>query len=202
MPTTLGGDTEQTKRTIEGGTMVRRRFQRGSLFKRGKRQKVWVARWWEDVINADGTMGKMRRSTVIGTVAEFATRRLAMNALSERLRFLNSGSQRPQTMRTLKEFVQKDWEPVVLPTLKYATQKHYKYVLGAHLIPTFGGFRLSDISRETNQTFLLTKLREGYAWETVHHFRCALSKVLGSAEEWNYIADNPVRKARLPRREY
>ena len=38
--------------------MVRRRFQRGSLFKRGKREKVWVARWWEDVINADGTMVK------------------------------------------------------------------------------------------------------------------------------------------------
>jgi integrase len=102
----------------------------------------------------------------------------------------------------LKDFVQMDWEPVVLPTLKYATQKHYKFVLGAHLIPTFGGLRLSDISRETIQAFLLTKLREGYAWETVHHFRCALSKVLGSAEEWNYIADNPVRKARFPRREY
>jgi hypothetical protein len=26
--------------------------------------------------------------------------------------------------------------------------------------------------------------------------------VLGSAEEWNYLADNPVRKTRLPRREY
>lgn len=61
--------------------MIRRRFQRGSLFKRGKREKVWVARWWKDVINADGTMGRMRRSIVIGTVAEFATRRLAMRAL-------------------------------------------------------------------------------------------------------------------------
>ncbi|MGC1615539.1 MAG: hypothetical protein WA736_12700, partial [Candidatus Acidiferrum sp.] len=78
---TLITDAEQAKRAIEGGTMVRRRFQRGSLFKRGKREKVWVARWWEDVINADGTMGRMRRSIVIGTVAEFATRRLAMRAL-------------------------------------------------------------------------------------------------------------------------
>ena len=182
--------------------MVRRRYQRGSLFKRGKREKVWVARWWEDVINADGTMGKVRRSIVIGTVAEFAIRRLAMHALSERLRLLNSGRQRPQSMRTLKDFVQKDWEPVVLPTLKYATQKHYKYILKAHLIPAFGEFRLPDLSREAIQNFLLTKLREDYSWESVHHFRCALSKVLGSAEEWNYIADNPVRKTRLPRREY
>jgi integrase len=199
---TIAVDAEQARRAIRGGTMARRRYQRGSLFQRGKRQKVWVARWWEDIINADGTMGRMRRSTVIGSVADFTTRRLAMNALSERLRLLNSGSQRPQTMRTLKDFVQKDWEPVVLPTLKYATQKHYKYVLGAHLIPVFGEHRLSDISREAIQAFLMAKLRDGLSWETVHHFRCALSKVLGTAEEWNYIADNPARKARLPRREY
>jgi hypothetical protein len=199
---TLVADTEQAKRAIEGGTMVRRRFQRGSLFKRGKREKVWVARWWEDVINADGTMGRMRRSIVIGTVAESATRRLAMRALSERLRSLNSGSQRPQAMRTLKDFVQMDWEPVVLPTLKYATQRHYKYMLGVHLIPIFGERRLPDISREAIQTFLAAKLRDGFAWETVHHIRCALSKVLGTAEEWDYISDNPVRKTRLPRREH
>lgn len=198
---TLIADTEQAKRAIEGGTMVRRRFQRGSLFKRGKREKVWVARWWEDVINADGTMGRMRRSIVIGTVAEFTTRRLAMRALSDRLRSLNGGSQRPQTMRTLKDFVQMDWEPVVLPTLKYATQMHYKYMLGVHLIPTFGERRLPDISREAIQTFLAAKLRDGFAWETVHHVKCALSKVLGTAEEWDYISDNPVRKTRLPRRD-
>ncbi|HWO27222.1 MAG TPA: tyrosine-type recombinase/integrase [Candidatus Acidoferrum sp.] len=182
--------------------MVRRRFQRGSLFKRGKREKVWVARWWEDVINAEGTTGRMRRSIVIGTVAEFTTRRLALRALSDRLRSLNGGSQRPQTVRTLKHFVQMDWEPVVLPTLKYATQTHYKYMLGAHLIPTFGERRLPDISREAIQTFLAAKLREGFAWETVHHIKCALSKVLGTAEEWDYISDNPVRKTRLPRREF
>jgi hypothetical protein len=27
-----------------------------------------VARWWEDVIQADGTLGRLRRSEVIGTV--------------------------------------------------------------------------------------------------------------------------------------
>ena len=181
--------------------MARKHFQEGSLFKRGKRRKVWVARWWEDTINADGTMGRMRRSVVIGTVAELATRRLATRALSERLRSLNSGSQRPQAMRTLKDFVRMDWEPVVLPTLKYATQRHYKYMCGAHLIPAFGEQRLPDISREAIQAFLAAKLRDGLAWETVHHIKCALSKVLGTAEDWNYISDNPVRKTRLPRRD-
>ncbi len=56
--------------------MARRGFQQGSLFQRGTRRKLWVARWWEDVIQADGTLGRLRRSEVIGTVAEFPTRRL------------------------------------------------------------------------------------------------------------------------------
>ncbi len=198
---TLIADTGQAKRAIEGGTMVRRRYQRGSLFKRGKRERVWVARWWEDVINADGTMGRMRRSMVIGTVAELTTRRLAMHALSQRLLLLNNGSQHPQAMRTLKDFVRMDWEPVVLPTLKYATQMHYKYMLRVHLIPAFGERRLPDISRAAIQVLLAAKLRDGLSWETVHHIRCALSKVLGTAEEWGYISDNPVRKTRLPRRD-
>ena len=75
-------------------------------------------------------------------------------------------------------------------------------MLGVHLIPIFGERRLPDISREAIQTFLAAKLRYGFAWETVHHIRCALSKVLGTAEEWDYISDNPVRKTRLPRREH
>ena len=47
-------------------------------FQRGTRRKLWVARWWEDVIQTDGMLGRLRRSEIIGTVAEFPTRRLAM----------------------------------------------------------------------------------------------------------------------------
>ena len=118
--------------------MARRGFQQGSLFQRGTRRKLWVARWWEDVIQADGTLGRLRRSEVIGTVAEFPTRRLAMQVLSQRLGSINNGKARPQSVRTFGDFVKDDWTPVVLPTLKYATQKHYRYMLDVHLIPAFG----------------------------------------------------------------
>jgi len=83
--TKLESDTEKAGRAIFGGTMARRGFQQGSLFQRGTRRKVWVARWWEDVIQADGALGRLRRSEVIGTVAEYPTRRLAMQVLSHRL---------------------------------------------------------------------------------------------------------------------
>jgi len=182
--------------------MARRRYQRGSLFQRGKRQKVWVARWWEDFIRPDGTMGRKRRAEVIGTVAELPTRRKAMQILSERLRLINSGNHKPQSTRMFGDFVREDWIPVVLPTLKYATQKHYQYLLDVHLLPALGDRRLSDISREVVQNLVSAKLRSGLSWKTVKHIRAALGRVLGFAEEWGYIAENPTPKTKLPRRAY
>lgn|SRR6266568_2028704 len=192
--TTLKSDAEQAGRAIHGGTMARRGFQQGSLFQRGTRRKVWVARWWEDVIQADGTLSRLRRSQVIGTIAEFPTRRLAMQALSQRLGTINSGKARPQSVRTFGSFVKDDWTPVVLPTLKYATQKHYRYMLDVHLIPAFGQRQLRELTREELQSFLSRKLKGGLSWETVHHFKCGLSKILGAAEEWGYIAENAAQK--------
>jgi len=182
--------------------MARRSFQQGSLFQRGTRRKLWVARWWEDVEQADGTRGRLRRSEVVGTVAELPTRRKALQVLFQKLRAINSGEARPHAIRTFKEFVENDWVPVILPTLKYATQKHYRYMLDSHLIPTFGQKQLRDLTREDLQQFLVRKLNGGLSWETVHHLKCGLSKILGVAEEWHYVEDNLARKTKLPRRQY
>lgn len=198
---TLRPDAEQAKRAILGGTrMARRRFQHGSLFQRGSRHKVWVARWWEEVINPDGSIGRKRCAEVLGTVAEVGSRSRAMDALSKRLNPINSGSYRPQSKRCYADFIAQDWIPVVLPTLKYATQKHYRYVLDVHLVPVFGKTSLSDIKREWIQTFLATKFSAGLAWKTVKHIRGVLGRTLSSAEEWGYITHNPALKTKLPRR--
>jgi hypothetical protein len=164
--------------------------------------RLWVARWWEDVIQADGTLGRLRRSEVIGTVAEFPTRRLAMQVLSQRLGSINNGKARPRSVRAFGDFVKDDWTPVVLPTLKYATQKHYRYMLDVHLNPAFGQRQLRELTREELQSFLSRKLSDGLSWEPVHHFKCGLSKILGAAEEWGYIAENAAQKTKLPRRHH
>src|SRR5216683_350626 len=206
MRATLKTDAEQAGRAIEvpekGGTMARRGFQQGTLFQRGTRRKLWVARWWEDVIKVDGTLGRLRRSEVIGTVAEFPTRRKAMQVLSQKLRALNRGDARPQSVRTFANFVKDDWMPVILPTLKYATQKHYRYMLDVHLIPAFGKSQLRNLTREDLQGFLSRKLNSGLSWETVHHFKCGLSKILSAAEEWGCINENLAQKTKLPRRHH
>ena len=46
------------------------------------------------------------------------------------------------------------------------------------------------------------KLNSGLSWETVHHFKCGLSKILGAAEEWGCITENVALKTKLPRRQY
>ena len=65
--------------------VARRRFQSGWLYKRGKRRKVWVGRWREDVMRADGTIAEIRRSVVLGLVADLPTRREAQVRLDEKL---------------------------------------------------------------------------------------------------------------------
>lgn len=178
----------------------KKHYQHGSLFQRGKRNKVWVARWWEDVVDSKGQPVRVRRSEILGTAAEFPNRRMAERALVRRLERLNSEHHTLQSQRKFASFVQDDWSPVVLPTLKYATQKSYRYFLGVHLVPALGELALVDISREIIQALLNQKLASGLAWETVHHLQCALSKVLGTAVEWGFIELNPVRMTKLPRR--
>ena len=201
MATTLKADAEQAERAIYGGRrMARRRFQYGSLFRRGTRRKVWVARWWEEVINPDGTIGRRRRAEVLGTVTEIGSRSRAMDILSRRLVPINCGIRRAQSTRCFADFIAHDWLPAMLPTFKYATQKHYRFMLDFYLVPTFGKSPLGEITREWVQSFLAAKLQAGLSWKTVKLIRQALGRVLSSAEDWGYIDHNAALKTKLPRR--
>jgi len=185
---------------LKGGKLARKKhFQRGSLFKRGKRNKVWVARYREPEIGANGETVFVRRSEILGSVADLPTKRDAEMVLSDRLRRVNSADYHPRACCSFREFAQ-EWKAEAFPTLKHATQRHYDYVLEVHLLPKFGDVQLRLISRESTQMFLGEKLKEKLSWRTVKHIRTTLSTILGRAEFWGYIEDNPVRKTRLPRR--
>jgi integrase len=180
--------------------MVRCRYQDGCLFIRGKKRKMWVARWRENVIQPDGVVQRVLRSAVLGPVSEFAGRREARVLLQSHLASLNSGHRRAEGTMPFAVFVTEHFEPAVLPTLKYATQEIYSLLLRKHLLPRFRDSRLCDITRAEIQQFLIAKLKNGYAWETTHHLRSLLSKVIGTAVDWNYLPDNPVHGVRMPER--
>jgi len=143
---------------------------------------------------------RVLRSEVLGPVSEFAGRREARVLLQSHLAALNSGQRRAEGTMPFAVFVTEHFEPAVLPTLKYATQEIYSFLLRKHLLPRFRDSRLCDITRAEIQQFLIAKLKNGYAWETTHHLRSLLSKVIGTAVDWNYLSDNPVHGVRMPER--
>ena len=62
-----------------------------------------------------------------------------------------------------------------------------------------GQSQLQELVREELQSILSRKLSNRLSWKTVHHSKCGLSKILGAAEEWGYVAVNVAQKTKLPR---
>lgn len=178
--------------------MARRRYQAGCLFKRGKRRKVWVARWREDVLLEGGQLGRLHRSVVLGTVAELPTKRHALTKLEEQLRPVNQGATRPEASMRFGVFAETQWSALVLPTLKLSTQHGYKNVLNKHVLPYWREWRLRDIGKLDVQQFVADKFRQQLGWQTVRNSWTLLSGILETAVEYGYLTVNPARGVKFP----
>ena len=172
--------------------MARRRYQRGCLFRKGKN---WVLRYREDVLNPDGSAGRVHRSVVLGVLR---TRREAERAADTHTRGINDGAHRPLATITLKDFWESYFEPEILPTLKYSTRELYQILARKHLLPGLGAQKLCDVSRLQVQQFIGQKQREQYAPQTLAHFRNLLSKLFGTARRWGWMDANPAADLDLP----
>ena len=80
---------------------------------RGTRQKKWVGKWREDVIEPSGRVRRIQRREVIGTKEEYPTRKLAQRALDQRLSDVNSLTYRARPTATFRDFATK-WQNIVL----------------------------------------------------------------------------------------
>ncbi len=63
--TTIEADAETGGRVSRKERMTRPRYQDGCLWIRGKRRKMWVLRWRENVLQTDGSI---TRGTTCGDV--------------------------------------------------------------------------------------------------------------------------------------
>jgi integrase len=178
--------------------MARRRYQNGSIRKRGKRNPVWELQWWEDYIKEDGRIGRRRQSVTLGAVAEM-TLRQARKLADEQVRPINQGIRVPQSTMKFQDFVDRYLNPLFFPTLKASTQKRYRQTLNTHLLPAFGKFRLCDIGTIDLQRFVLQKMESGLSWESANHFRNLMSKAFEMARMWGFHStSNPARGVSLP----
>jgi len=189
-------DARKSGRINGKDRMIRRCFQTGCLFKKGKRRKIWVARWRESVIQPDGTLRRVLRAEVLGLVTEFSERE-ARNRLAVLLRPINEGKYRPEATITFGQFVKECWEPAVVPHLKPSSVRYYGLQIRCHLLPTFGSWPIKDITKAEVQRFLGQKRRQDFSGSSVHGMRTALAKVLQAAVDWNYLEQNSARGIRL-----
>ena len=173
----------------EAKNLARRRFQKGSLFLRGKKSaRVWIGRWLDDVILSTGTIRRVHRSEVLGSLTEFPTRRLAQRELQARLDTINSSSYRARPTATFSQFVTR-WESTVLTQHKPSTQATIRSQLRKHLVPFLGAHQMRDIQLEGVQRFL-SSLK--VSPKTVRNLYATLQMIWRSARAWRYVAHDAL----------
>lgn len=161
--------------------MARRRYQKGSIRRRGNR---WEVRWREDVLLADGTIKREERTTLLGTVEQFPTKRLAEREALSFLARVNRLDYRPVKRATFAEF-EKHWKAQVEELLKLSTAKVMASHLRFHLVPAFGPMRLDEIGQEQVQAFV-SRLAKGRSRHTILNVLGTLASVLKMARRWGY----------------
>ncbi len=173
-------------------SVARRRYQTGSLKDEGWR---WTARWREDVVQADGTVKRVRKWDVVGLKKDFPTKRLALREMHRIVGPLNSASYRPRTSMTFGQFAEK-WMKTVMVHHKPSTQHGERGVIRNHLTPAFGDASLRSITAEVLQEWVSS---QGAAANSVRNRVTTLKEMWNTAKAWGYVDHNPFDSLRIPK---
>jgi integrase len=169
-----------------------RRYQRGYVYKTGKKVKVWYGMWREDVLNQDGKTSRRQRNIRLGTVSELPTRAAAFEELSRQMGL----SRKPSVMMTLSELFER-WKVVVVPTIKTTTADYYQKILRAHVVPNFGKREVSSIGRYDIESFLAERAQM-YSRNTLRGMRVSLGRLMSWAVACGWLEKNPCAGVKLP----
>jgi integrase len=176
--------------------MARTRYQRGRVFLRGKRVKVWVGRYREDLVEPSGEVRRVERSQLLGTLADYPTKKLARRAFDAIVDKLNAPSYRAKPLITMEAFAEK-WKALVLVNHKPSTQLGVGSVLRKHIIPALGNVQLKDFDAEVCQRFISTLALSA---KSVRNAYLTLRMIWKSAKAWGYASHDPFDSIVLPKR--
>src|SRR5207245_4766022 len=108
---------------------------------------------------------------------------------------------RSEAFSSAREFVEREWMPRMLPTLKASTQSSYRTNLNRYVLPWLGETRLRDLRKAEIQAWLSALSVSGLSRQTVKNIWSSLSSVLRTAVDWGYIEENSAHGVRLPARQ-
>lgn len=193
---TIVADAERGGRASGKESMARPRYQDGSVVIRGKRRKVWVLRWREDVLQPDGSITRIQRAETLGPVSTI-NRQKARAVLHDRVGAVNQGQRRPQATMTLNDFVRVEWRPNAELALKKSSVRYYGFQLSHRILPALGANCLCDLSRAQVEALLSDLRRKEHPGATIRGVRATLSTVLQAAVERGYLEKNPAHGIRI-----
>ena len=101
-------------------------------------------------------------------------------ALARILQRVQPGS-RSEAFYSGREYVEREWIPRMLPTLKASTQSSYRANLNRYVLPWLGQTRLKDLRKGDIQAWLSAMSESGLVRQTVKNIWLALSSVLRTA---------------------
>jgi integrase len=140
--------------------------------------------WWVFVYQ----QGK-RKSVRVGS--KQAAKALA-SKVEQELQAGRFGIEEAKPVPTFAEYADSWIKTTVPATCEPTTLKSYQDILRLHVMPVFGDFKITDITRGTVKDFLMGKMNDGYAKSTVTHMKNAVSGILNKALDDEIILANPA----------
>lgn len=174
--------------------LARRRFQKGRLFEDKGR---WVGRWREDVRRESGRVDRVHRQEILASTKD-TTKRMAQRLLDERVAQINRSDYRPEWTGTFAVFADK-WQKTVMLEHKPSSQASERSVIKKHLVPSFGDFRLREISTEVLQAWVSGR-RGKLSGKTIRNVIRTLGSMWTTARKWKYVDHDPIEGVSLPAR--
>lgn len=172
-----------------------RRWQQGTVYKTGRRTKMWYGMWREEFSDADGNVKRRQRNVKLGPVAEFPTRTAAREVLARRI----GASSKPKVEMTLSDLFAK-WKKVASASLKKTTYDHYVNALRSYVVPVFGNREIACVERYELESFFSTQAAK-YSRSTIRSMRISLGVLLSYAVRNGWLKEDPSKGAKLPRAE-
>jgi hypothetical protein len=192
--------TEATRPVSHRGyeAMARRRHQNPKPFKEG--QFWWVLIWDSSEI------GSRKRQRIKLAKADMAVREV-QKIVDEKLRPMNQGLALTGSAMNFSDFMNDIYIPRYLPKevlpgrpaeLSSSTRLSYRGMISKYLRPDLGSKCLRDLTRSTLQQYFSGKAAK-VSYPTMSKVRDALSSVLRSAVDVEYLNKNPMEGLRLPK---
>jgi integrase len=183
----------------EGENVARRRFQNGSVKRRGD---VWIGRYLEDV-EENGVIRRKHRTVTLSrirgsdgkTVTEHQARRLLQPHL-DRVNSAANQKLQPKKAILFSDFSVK-WEALILSQKKPSTQLTIRGHFKNYLLPALGNTEVRLIQTENVQS-ILSNLRSRVSPKTIRNVKATVSMMWRIAKAWGYAEEDVSSGLDLP----